>query len=144
MISVMGQWKPVSASSSAFVACLIVLALLAGPLCAPACSGMPCFVGSTAAAESLHCHGMAAHGGSHLSVHRLRNQCELANATAAVLSRPVVREPAARWQRGKFGFAISSAATPSIGDVYARFGDSSASPPLTFQGTSSSPLILRI
>jgi hypothetical protein len=144
MMLVMSQTKRFSEICSAMVACLITLALFAGPLCASACSGAECLAESGASHASANCHGMTGHAESHFSVRSTTKPCNLANGSLAVLSRPAVDEFEGAVHGGKFGLASPSASAPEVADIRVVFRDSSVGPPLTFPSVSTSAPILRI
>lgn len=126
------------------VACLITLALLAGPVCASACSGTACLAESGASHASASCHGMTGHGESHFNFRSATKPCSLANGSFAVLGRPVVDESARATHIGKFDLVAPSVDATESANVCSVFHDSSVGPPLTFPSVSTSALILRI
>lgn len=140
----MSQAKRLSEMVSAMVACLVTLALLAGPICATTCSGTECPGRSAASNSSPNCHGVTSHEESHFSVRSVAKPCNLANGTLAVLSRPLEDEFARAANSGKFGPTAPSASTPENGNAFPVFRDLWAGPPLTFPSISMSALILRI
>jgi hypothetical protein len=143
MMLVMGKTKQFSELGSAMVACLIAIALLAGPLCASACSGAACLAESGASHASANCHGMVGHAESHFSFRSATKPCSLANAALAVLNRPVVDEFAGV-AHSKFSLAAMSASAPEITNAFPVLRDLSAGPPLIFPSLRTSALVLRI
>jgi len=141
---VMGQAKRLSAAGSALVACLIAVALLAGPMCASACPGARCFPQSATSSNSTNCHGMTDHAGLHFSVRAAAKPCNLADGSLAVLSRPVRDEFAGAPHGSKFGLAMVSVNAQVAAEFFLVLSDSSAGPPLTFASVSTSSVTLRI
>jgi len=139
----MGQLKRISESGSATVACLIVVALLAVPLCAPGCSGMPCFAQNASSRTPGHCHGMSDTGEAHFRFATVVKSCDLAGIVPAVLNRPVVNEFKAVEKVAGFSSAIRSAAVLFAGGS-SHLHCSSASPPLKLQSEKVASFVLRI
>jgi hypothetical protein len=146
MMFVMGQLRRLSESGGAVVACLITVALLAGPLCTPACSGMPCFARSAPAAESGNCHRMAGNARTHFNLGPVARACGLRDAAPAVLSRPVADEFTGATDGGECGLASTNinVYAPQVADASALLSNSSSSPPPDWQPFFASTLILRI
>jgi len=142
MMSVMGQAKRLSVTGSALVACLIAVALLAGPMCASACPGAGCFPQSAASAKSTNCHGMTV--GLHFSVRAAARPCNLADGSLAVLSRPVRDEFAGAPHGDKFGLAAASVNAQVAAEFFLVLSDSSASSPPIFSSVRTASVTLRI
>ena len=70
------------------LACLVMLALLVGPVCAPMCAGQACLPSAANASKDVQCHGMASQGGDLLLGAAGGHKCGLGDASFAVLSKP--------------------------------------------------------
>jgi len=143
MMLVMGQAKRLSVTGSALVACLTVVALLAGPLCASACPGAGCFAQSAGSSKSTNCHGMMGHAGLHLSVRAAAKPCKLADGSLAVLSRSVRDEFAGASYGGKFGLAAARVNAQIAAEFFLVSSNSSAGPPSIFSSASTVSITLR-
>jgi len=144
MMLVMGRAKRLSVTGSALVACLVAVALLAGPLCASACPGAGCFAQSAASSKSTNCHGMTGHAGLHFSVRFAAKPCSLADGSLAVLSRPVRDEFAGTSHGGKFELAAASVKARVNAEFFLVLNDSSAGPPSIFSSANTVSITLRI
>src|SRR5579859_278049 len=144
MMILVGQMKRLSKSGGAMVACLIAVALLAGPLCAPACSGMACFSGSARATESGNCHAITGDARTHLKLGPAASACGFRDAAPAVLNRPVADEFTWAAHSGGFSLATASASGQQVVDACSILRGSSSGPPLASQCVVASALILRI
>ena len=142
MMLVMGQAKRLSVTGSALVACLIAVALLAGPMCASACPGAGCFAQFAASSKSMNCHGMTA--GLHLSVRAAAKPCNLADGSLAVLTRPVRDEFVGAPHGGKFGLAAASVNAQVAAEFFLVLSDSSAGPPSIFSSVRPASVTLRV
>jgi len=126
------------------VACLIAVALLAGPLCASACPGAGCFAQSAASSKSTNCHGTMGHAGLHFSVRAAAKPCSLADGSVAVLSRPVRDEFASTSHGGKFELAAARVNVRVGAEFFLVLNDSSAGPPPIFPSVNAASVTLRI
>jgi len=142
-MSMMAQTKRFSEKGIATVACLITLALLAGPICASTCSGTECLARFPASDPSSNCHGMTGHGDCHFNVRSIARPCNVANGSLAVLGRLVVGEFPRAAHNGKFDLAAASASAAGHANAFPMLHDLSTGPPLTFLSVTS-PAILRI
>jgi len=142
MMLVMGRAKRLSMTGSALVACLIAVALLAGPMCASACPGAGCFAQSAASSKSTNCHGMTV--GLHFSVRAAAKPCNLADGSFAVLSRPVRDEFAGAPHGGKFGLAAASVNAQAGAEFLLVLSASSTGPPPIFSSVTTASVTLRI
>jgi len=144
MMLVMGHAKRLSVTGSALIACLLAVALLAGPLCASACPGAGCFAQSARSSKSTNCHGMTGHAGLHFSVRAAAKPCNLADGSVAVLNRSVRDEFASPSRGGKLGLAAASANAQIAAEFFLVLSDSSAGPPSIFSSAHAVSITLRI
>gem|GEM_PF-3135101 len=144
MMLMMGQARRFSVTGSALVACLIAVALLAGPICASACPGAGCFAQSARSSKSTNCHGMAGHAGLRFSLRGVAKPCNLADGSVAVLSLSVRDKFAGASHGGKFGLAAARVNAQIAAEFFLVLSDSSAGPPPIFSSASIVSITLRI
>ena len=129
---------------SAVAAFALAIALLAGSVCGPACSGALCPANSTTAKAKPSCHGMSGRAGNSLSASALLQSCNFADANVATERKPsttlarAIRAP----ESSQFVNAADSlqVASDQIVVSLTRLKDS----PPNFRATSIATVVLRV
>jgi len=130
--------------ADAATACLLMLALIVGPLCTPLCAGSSCLTQSTSSAVKASCHGMSSsHGDNHFAASARGGPCRLAEARLAILIKSTLSVKTTSFEDGE---SIVAAAHSDAQDVFAvssHFIFSSGGP-LGICGSTFTNLVLRI
>jgi hypothetical protein len=129
---------------AAATACLLMLALIVGPACAPLCAGSSCPSQTAASSEKVSCHGMTSEGGDCFAASPNAGRCGVAEASLAILSKPALSINSTRAAEGA---TVSAAAALHSQDLFARglrFNFFSDGPPPGIHTLTLSNLVLRI
>jgi len=128
----------------AATACLVTLALFAGPLCAGICAGSTCAVQAANSNEETGCHRMAHGKVAELSAQNLKRTCRAADVSFAVAGKPdfSVKCGAGSCERKAFAEATPNIATGIGADSNLYLP--SDGPPLKNSRSNANGAVLRI
>jgi len=142
MVSMFGL-KASYGRGAAATACLLMLALLVGPLCTPLCAGSSCLAQTTRSNVEASCHGMSSQGGGHFAASPNGGRCGAAEASLAVLSKLSLSVKSGVANNQELVLAAPPLSAKDIFAARLRLNFSSG-PPLEIQSPSLSNLVLRI
>ena len=130
--------------SGATLAFALAIALLAGSVCGPACSGALCLSKSATRDAKTKCHGMAAQpSNDSLSMAARLQNCSLPSANVATLTKPVAPKNAEGRASNSIIFATSDDLQITSGSKINLSLHSKDSPP-SLPATIISAVVLRV
>jgi len=96
MVTMLGS-KVNYTRAGAGTTCLLILALIVGPLCTPLCAGSSCLTQTASSDEKASCHGVSSsYGRNHFSASPKSSACQ--ETGLAVLSKPILSVESASFE----------------------------------------------